>query len=779
MTIVARLAALLTANTTQFESNLQRANRAMGRAKQSWNNDLNRAGRSFQQFETQVRRSIGSITDLQTQLGGIAVGVASALSVQKIIQYSDTWKQLEGRMRIVSENTQDVTDSTDELFKVAQRTRQPLEGIISFYTRMKQFVPEAERAQYDFIGVTESVATALAITGESGASAQAAMIQFTQALGTNFQSAGQEIRSLQEQAPRLSLALVNALGGGTKSLKELQEEGVLTRQSVLQALGRMGDEAKVLQAELALVPTTVGQALQRLNNAFLRFIGQTDAIRQGTNSLALVITTMANNFDILATAVAGVAAVLGARMVGALVAATGSFISATASAYAYQLALARMAGISATAATATLGLGAAMGTLSGAIALLGGPVGVAFLGTMGLMALKAHAAGEAQRVMNQRLAEHRDAVAGFIYASQERRKEIEAATRQNIENLKKELEAVVILYNAYAQKSFAGRFFQNLGAGVGIGKGVKEIANEGAALEKAIAELERDLATFENFKGGNLDLSGGGGGDKAQKKIDSIIQGLKDESEQIELQTKLYGQKEAAIERAQQALKIQQQLESAGIKLTQQQQEEITKYLDSIERQTALQKEQAEQQKELEERERNRKQAIDQLGASFESAFEKAIADGEKLGDVLQSLGNDIVRLLTRLTITEPLFSGITSAFGSGGGLSGIGSFFGDLLGFGSFASGIDYVPRDMYAKIHRGERVVTAAENRSGMGGDVTVNIVNNSGAQVQTTARDTGSGTELNIMIDQAVADNIGRKGSKTNQALQAMQNRTLIRR
>lgn len=777
MTIVARLSALLTANSTQFESSLKRANTSMGRARQSWNSDLNRAGRSFSQFDTHVRRSIGSIADLRTQLGGLAIGVASALSVQKIIQYSDTWKQLEGRLRIVSKDMDGVTESQEGLFAVAQKTRQPLEGIVSFYTRLKQFVPEAERAQYDFLGITESVASALAITGESGASASAAMIQFTQAIGTNFEAAGQEIRSLQEQAPRLALALQNALGDGTKSLKQLQTEGALTRQTVLNALGRMGEESKRLAKELALVPVTVGQALQRLDNAFLRFIGQTEAIKAGTGSLALGINLLADNFQILATAVIGVGAVMGARLIAPLVAATASFVAATASSLSFSLALGQLAFGSRVASVAMIGLSAASTAMGTALALLGGPVGVAVLGTLGIMALKAHAAGEAQRAMNKRLEEHRDAVAGFIFASKERRKEIEDSTRQNIQNLKRELEAVVILYNAYAQKSFAGKFFQNLGAQVGLGKGVKEIALEGAALEKALAELESDIATFENFKGGNLDLGGGGGPDEAgQKKLDSIITGLKEESQQLELQNKLYGEKEGAIERAQQALKVEQQLAAAGLKLTQEQQAEVEKYLDSIERQTELQKAQADQQKELEEQERNRKQAIDQLGASFESAFEKAIVDGEKLGDVLAGLGDDIIRLLTRLTITEPLISGITSAFSSSDG----GSIFGDMLGFQSFASGTDYVQNDTYAKLHRGEAVVRAAELRNMRGGgEVTVVVNNNAGADVSASSRNTGSGTELNIMIDQAVADNITRKGSRTNQALSAMQNRTLIRR
>jgi hypothetical protein len=59
---------------------------------------------------------------------------------------------------------------------------------------------------------------------------------------------------------------------------------------------------------------------------------------------------------------------------------------------------------------------------------------------------------------------------------------------------------------------------------------------------------------------------------------------------------------------------------------------------------------------------------------------------------------------------------GQTSGGGSGASFaSGIGSWLSSLL---SFDVGTDFVPQDMVAKIHKGERIVPAAQNKPGYGG-------------------------------------------------------------
>lgn len=261
---------------------------------------------------------------------------------------------------------------------------------------------------------------------------------------------------------------------------------------------------------------------------------------------------------------------------------------------------------------------------------------------------------------------------------------------------------------------------------------------------------------------------------------DKIISNLQKEAQQLGLQVELYGQKAGLQEKNRKELEINNQLQEAGIRLNAEQQKQIKGYLDKIETQTDALDTLNQKTEEAAEKERMRAQALNELGFAFQSNFEDAILAGKKLSDVLDSLLQDILRLMVRTQITQPIANFVSGSGGAGGG--GLFSFVRGLFGF---AGGIDNVPYDMVARIHQGERVLTADENRafsSGMmggGGDVTVNITNNSSAQVSSSSSNGANGAELNILIDQAVADNITRPGSRTNRALGAYKNRTLTRR
>lgn len=88
-----------------------------------------------------------------------------------------------------------------------------------------------------------------------------------------------------------------------------------------------------------------------------------------------------------------------------------------------------------------------------------------------------------------------------------------------------------------------------------------------------------------------------------------------------------------------------------------------------------------------------------ELGLTFASAFEDAIVQGGNLRNVLGGLEKDIVRIITRRMVTEPLDKAITGflqpASAGGGGGFDLGGLFGKIIGGlfgGGFADG-GYLP--------------------------------------------------------------------------------------
>lgn len=271
---------------------------------------LNRARQGTRGFAGQAqgdlaktRQAFTSVLNPVSNLSGairtLGITIASALSVQKLVQYSDTFKQLESRLSIVVSGSGELRDVQQELFDIAQRTRQPLEGVFNLYTRLAQAIPEAQRSQFDLLGVTENINKALAITGEGSAQASSAILQFTQAAASGFQASGQEINALLDSAPRLAQALQRSFGDGSKSLKKLAEDGDLSTESVLRALSSLSGQALILGEEFDKTQLTVGQAFTKLENSFLNFIGNNEDAQGATTRLASDIEKLAGFFDTL------------------------------------------------------------------------------------------------------------------------------------------------------------------------------------------------------------------------------------------------------------------------------------------------------------------------------------------------------------------------------------------------------------------------------------------------------------------------------------------------
>ena len=130
----------------------------------------------------------------------------------------------------------------------------------------------------------------------------------------------------------------------------------------------------------------------------------------------------------------------------------------------------------------------------------------------------------------------------------------------------------------------------------------------------------------------------------------------------------------------------------------------------------------------------NFSQAFTGIMGALENTFVTFAKTGKfEFKGLIDSIVADIARIVVRQQITAPIANAVNGAIGATGigGLSGfLGNLFGganrgvssglDLLDLPSFAVGTDYVPRDMIAQIHKGERIVPASQNTGG--GEVSI---------------------------------------------------------
>jgi predicted transcriptional regulator len=187
---------------------------------------------------------------------------------------------------------------------------------------------------------------------------------------------------------------------------------------------------------------------------------------------------------------------------------------------------------------------------------------------------------------------------------------------------------------------------------------------------------------------------------------------------------------------------------------------------------------------ELEEQSRDTFGNMQDIGVRTMNKLEDSIIgvmDGTKslkdaFSDMAQSILSDLIRMQIQESITGPLSGflskGLSSLFGGGGG--GFASGFAGAPALG-FADGGVTSSRRPYLVGERGPEMFVpnmtgrVVPTKSLGGGEVTVNVINNTGAQTRTEETQGPNGAKsIDIIIDESVARNIGSPGSRTTRAL-----------
>ncbi|MEG0860265.1 MAG: tape measure protein [Pseudomonas sp.] len=302
----------VSAETSAYQREMARAGR-MGqnylRTITSGNRD---ATSSWRAQEAAVRAQGTAMQSLTSSVSGYAQAMAGALAVGNIIHQADSWNQVNARLKQASTSTEDFAVSQKSLFEMSQRTGTAFADNANLFSRSSASMREFGFSSSDVLGVTESLAVGLKLSGAGAAEASSVITQFAQALGQGVLR-GEEFNSVNENGDRVIRALSAGMGVARKDLKAMADQGLLSIDKVVPALiSQLG----TLRGEFEVMPGSVSDATTKLNNAFQSWVGGLDGSTGSTSALASAISFVAQNMDLLA----GSALALGTAYAGIKVA---------------------------------------------------------------------------------------------------------------------------------------------------------------------------------------------------------------------------------------------------------------------------------------------------------------------------------------------------------------------------------------------------------------------------------------------------------------------------
>lgn len=304
-TDIEKLVVQLSADVKQYQREMQRAQGI-----------TNSQARAIENRYRQMDRRMAAIG--QSAARSLVVplaGIAAAISVREVLQYADAWTSAKNSLAVAGVIGSAQVRVLDDLYKSAQRNAAPVGALADLYGRAAQAQAELGASSEDLSRFSGGVAVALRVSGKTAAESSGALTQLGQALGSARVMA-EEFNSINEGARPILIAVahgIDAAGGSVSKLKQLVTEGAVSNRVFFE--GFLKGLPKI-EAMAANATQTIEQGVTKVNNAFTRYIGQTDESLDASQRLVAGLNALADNFDSTADVALQMASVLAAALVG-------------------------------------------------------------------------------------------------------------------------------------------------------------------------------------------------------------------------------------------------------------------------------------------------------------------------------------------------------------------------------------------------------------------------------------------------------------------------------
>lgn len=249
---------------------------------------------------TQTNSRGTSLLGTIRNLAGTFLGMQS---VRWLVNTSDQLTSINARLRLMTGSAEAAAAAQEEIYQAAMRSRGAYADMADFVSQLGTVAGNAFTGTDELVAFAEQIQKQMAISGASGASAQAALVQLTQGLASGTLR-GEELNSVLEQTPMIAQTIAEYMGVTTGEMRELASEGKVTAEVVKNAMLGAAEETN---AQFEQMPMTWAQVWMMFQNVAI----------QALDPVLDAISWLANNIDLVGPIVLGLGAAFGVFLLAA------------------------------------------------------------------------------------------------------------------------------------------------------------------------------------------------------------------------------------------------------------------------------------------------------------------------------------------------------------------------------------------------------------------------------------------------------------------------------
>lgn len=302
----------ISANSSSFQSEISRASR-MG---SDYYKTMEQGGRKAAAASRESQRSLGELNNQLATVGMSAKNLAGIFAglftVKSALDAADQWGQFQSRIKMTTSSAEEFLSVQQRLLEISDRTYKSIDEQAELYIRSSSAMKDLGYNTEGTIDFIDSISSALTINAASAEKGERAINALSKSM-VDGKVTGESWKSVMEVMPTAIGDISRYLGITETAVKKMAAAGKLSMKTFADAV----ISAKDRNAELAeAMPTTIGDSFVKLQNHFKTYVADANKATGTTATISGVISTAADNMELLVTATGGFIALGVVRYLG-------------------------------------------------------------------------------------------------------------------------------------------------------------------------------------------------------------------------------------------------------------------------------------------------------------------------------------------------------------------------------------------------------------------------------------------------------------------------------